>query len=307
MLLDVQVPLYVGNNGPVGNIATLTNKGVEFELGYTRNFGEVNFKINGNAAFIKNNIEFLGDDKEFLNGARITPQQLEITRTAVGHAIGSFFGYRSEGLFQNAAEVANYKSAAGTPIQPNAKPGDIRFADLNGDGSISDADREFLGDPTPDVSYGLTVSAAWKGFDVLVFGQGVAGNQIFNALRRFDLPSSNFTTAGLGRWTGEGSTNSFPRLTTDDGNQNFSRVSKMFIENGDYFRIKTMQIGYTLSNNISKKVGLDKVRFYIMSNNLLTFTKYSGYDPEIGGGSYGIDRGYYPQARTYLFGLNLGF
>ncbi|RZK81155.1 MAG: TonB-dependent receptor [Pedobacter sp.] len=307
MLLDVQVPLYVGNNGPVGNVATLTNKGIEFELGYTRNFGEVNFRVNGNATFIKNNIEFLGDDKEFLNGARITPQQLEITRTAVGQAIGSFYGYRSEGIFQNAAEIANYKNAGGTPIQPNAKPGDIRFADLNGDGNISDADREFLGDPTPDMSYGLTVSAAWRGFDILVFGQGVAGNQIFNALRRFDLPSSNFTTAALGRWTGEGSTNSFPRLTTDDSNQNFSRVSKMFIEKGDYFRIKTLQVGYTLPNVLSKKAGLDKVRFYLMSNNLLTFTKYSGYDPEIGGGSYGIDRGYYPQARTYFFGLNLGF
>jgi TonB-linked SusC/RagA family outer membrane protein len=307
MLLDVRVPLYVGNNGPIGNIATLTNKGIEFELGYSKTIGEVSFKANANATFIKNRIDFLGEDKEFLSGARITPQQLELTRTAVGHAIGSFYGYRSEGLFQNTSDVANYKNAAGNPIQPDAKPGDIRFADLNGDGKINDADREFIGDPTPDFSYGLTLSAAWRGLDFLIFGQGVAGNQIFNGLRRFDLPSSNYTTEALGRWTGEGSSNSFPRLTTDDANQNFGRVSKMFIENGDYFRIKTVQLGYTIPKLMSKKAGLDKVRIYAMANNLLTLTRYNGYDPEIGGGSFGIDRGYYPQARTFFIGLNLGF
>lgn len=307
MLLQIAVPGYVGNAGPIGNIADLSNKGFELELGYTKRFGDFSLKVNANGAFVKNNIDFLGDDKEYLGGQTVTPQALEITRTKVGHAIGSFYGYRSDGLFQNQAQINNYKSASGALIQPNAKPGDIKFIDLNGDGQINNDDREIIGDPTPDFTYGMTVNLAYKGFDLVVLGQGVAGNQIFNALRRFDLPTANYTTAILNRWTGEGTSNTIPRVTLDDTNQNYSRVSSIFLESGSYFRIKTLQLGYTLPKNLVKKAGLDKVRFYVMANNLVTFTKYTGYDPEIGGGSYGVDRGFYPQARTFFAGLNVGF
>nr|MBP8067364.1 SusC/RagA family TonB-linked outer membrane protein [Pedobacter sp.] len=187
------------------------------------------------------------------------------------------------------------------------KPGDIKFSDLNGDGLISDNDREIIGDPTPDFTYGLTLSANYKGFDMVVLGQGIAGNQIFNAIRRFDLPTANYTTDILNRWVGEGTSNVTPRLTLQDDNKNYSRVSSLFIEDGSYFRIKTLQIGYTLPISFVKKAGLNKVRFYAMANNLVTFTKYTGYDPEIGGGSYGVDRGFYPQARTFFAGINVGF
>ena len=141
---------------------------------------------------------------------------------------------------------------------------------------------------------------------MVLFGQGVTGNEIFNALRRLDVANANWTTAALGRWTGEGSTNTFPRLTTDDANGNFKNPSTFYLSDGAYFRIKNLQIGYTLPNSIAQKAGLKRVRIYLGSGNLLTLTKYTGFDPEIGGGSYGIDRGVYPQARSYMVGLNLG-
>ena len=307
MLLQIAVPGYVGNSGPIGNIADLSNKGFELELGYNKKLGDFSFRVAANGSLLKNNIDFLGDDKEFLGGQTVTPQGLEVTRTVLGHAIGSFYGFRSDGLFQNQQQVSDYKNAAGGLIQPGAKPGDIKFRDLNGDGIISDNDREIIGDPTPDFTYGLTLSANYKGFDMVVLGQGIAGNQIFNAIRRFDLPTANYSTAILNRWVGEGTSNVTPRLTLQDDNKNYSRVSSLFIEDGSYFRIKTLQIGYTLPTTLVKKTGLNKIRFYAMANNLVTLTKYTGYDPEIGGGSYGVDRGFYPQARTFFAGINVGF
>lgn len=307
MLLQIAVPGYVGNNGPIGNIADLENSGFELELGYNKKIGDFSFRVAANGSFVKNKIVYLGAEKEFLGGQTVTPQNLEVTRTKLGHAIGSFYGYRSDGLFQNQAEINNYKNSAGGLIQPNAKPGDIKFIDVNGNGSIDPNDRQIIGDPTPDFTYGITFNAAYKGFDMVVLGQGVAGNQIFNATRRFDLPTSNYTTAILNRWTGEGTSNKVPRLTLNDTNENYSRVSSLFIEDGSYFRIKTLQIGYTLPNKLTQKAGINKIRFYLMANNLLTLTKYTGFDPEIGGGSYGVDRGFYPQARTYFAGINIGF
>ena len=307
MLLQIAVPGYVGNNGPIGNIADLENSGFELELGYNKKIGDFSFRVAANGSFVKNNIVYLGADKEFLEGQKVTPQNLEVTRTKLGHAIGSFYGYRSDGLFQNQAEINNYKNSAGGLIQPNAKPGDIKFIDLNGNGSIDPNDRDIIGDPTPDFTYGITFNAAYKGFDMVVLGQGIAGNQIFNATRRFDLPTSNYSTAILNRWTGEGTSNKIPRLTLNDTNENYSRVSSLFIEDGSYFRIKTLQVGYTLPNKLTQKAGINKIRFYVMANNLLTITKYTGFDPEIGGGSYGVDRGFYPQARTYFAGINVGF
>ena len=307
MLLQIAVPGYVGNNGPIGNIADLENSGFELELGYGKTIGEFSFKVAANGSFVKNKIVYLGDDKEFLDGQRVGPPGLEVTRTKVGYAIGSFYGYRSDGLFQNQSEINGYVNEAGTPIQPNAKPGDIRFRDLNGNGLIDPNDREIIGDPTPDFTYGLTFNAAYKGFDMVVLGQGVTGNQIFNATRRFDLSTANYQTSILGRWTGEGTSNRIPRLTLEDTNENYNRVSSLFIEDGSYFRIKTLQVGYTLPNRLTQKAGISKIRFYLMANNLLTLTKYTGFDPEIGGGSIGIDRGFYPQARTYFAGINVGF
>src|SRR5690606_65500 len=307
MLLDIAVPWYVGNNGPVGNIADMTNKGIEFELGYRKTLGEFHLDLAANATYIKNEVTYLGDDKEFLGGQVFSPQAVQITRTAVGLPVGYIYGYKTDGIFQNQSDINSYVNSDGEALQPNAQPGDLRFVDVNNDGAVSEDDRTFIGDPTPDWTFGFTASARYKNFDIVAFGQGTVGNDVFQALRRFDLPTANWTTAALGRWTGEGSTNTFPRLTIDDQNQNFSRSSDFFVEDGSYFRIKVLQIGYSLPNHIINQIGLNKLRVYATANNLLTFTKYSGYDPEIGGGSYGIDRGYYPQARSFMLGINVGF
>lgn len=309
ILQQIDLPGYVGATGrPWGNVADMENKGVEVELGYSKQIGEVNFGVNGNVSYLQNRITYLGDGKAFLEGGA-TVQNIAhpITRMAVGHAYGSFYGYKTNGIFQNQAEIDSYTNEEGQLIQPNAKPGDFRWADLNNDGTIDADDRTFIGDPTPDWTFGLTLNAAWKGFDLLVFGQGVTGNQIFQGLRRLDIPTANWQAAALGRWTGEGTSNSFPRLTTNDSNRNFTNPSEFHLEDGDYFRIKTLQIGYSLPSAITSKVSIQKARVYVSSNNLVTFTKYSGYDPEIGGSSFGIDRAFYPQARTFMVGVNLGF
>ncbi|QCR23295.1 TonB-dependent receptor [Pontibacter sp. SGAir0037] len=309
MLLGTDVPWYVGNTGPVANIADMNNMGYEFEVGYRKVLGDVNFSLNANASYLKNEVIFLGDERTFLTGQTFGPSGEQFTRTQVGYAVGSFYGFKNNGIFQNQEEVNQYKNIDGQILQPNAKPGDFRRVDVNGDGVISDDDRTIIGNPTPDWTYGLTASANWKGFDITVFGQGVAGNDVFQAIRRYDLQGANWTTAALGRWTGEGTSNTFPRLNLNDaeGNRNFSRSSDFYVEDGSYFRIKILQLGYSLPQGIISKVGLSKLRVYATGNNLLTFTKYSGFDPEIGGGSFGVDRGIYPQARSYMLGINVGF
>ncbi|GAO42223.1 SusC/RagA family TonB-linked outer membrane protein [Flavihumibacter petaseus] len=307
MLQNVRVPMYVGNNGPVGNVATMENRGIELAVGYNQNIGDFKFSVNLNGSYNKNEITYLGPDKDYLQGLVYGPQGVEYTRHIVGNPYGAFFGYKTNGLFQTPEDVTNYKNKNGDPIQPLAKPGDLRYVDYNGDGLISAEDRVILGNPNPDFTYGFTVNAAYKGFDVILFGQGIAGSQVLQAIRRFDLPSANWSTKALDRWHGEGTSNSIPRVTLDDQNKNWSNSSDIMLQDGDYFRIKTLQIGYSLPQHIINRIGLNKVRVFFTGNNLITFTKYDGFDPEIGGGSFGVDRGIYPQPRALLFGLNVGF
>ncbi|WP_026899290.1 SusC/RagA family TonB-linked outer membrane protein [Daejeonella oryzae] len=308
ILQTIALPGYVGSTGsPWGNVADMENRGLEFELGYQKQLGKLNLNVRSNLSFLQNEVTYLGEGKSFLDGgANIQNSAYPITRIAVGEAIGSFYGFQSNGIFQNQAEINAYTGANGL-IQPNAKPGDFRWSDINSDGKIDQADRTFIGDPTPNITYGFTMNANWKNLDLLVFGQGVSGNQIFQGLRRLDIPNANWQSKALNRWSGEGSSNTYPRLTTNDENRNFSNPSDFFLEDGAYFRIKTLQLGYTLPSSLTSKAGLSKARIYVSSNNLVTFTKYTGFDPEIGtGGSYGIDRGIYPQSRSFLFGLNVG-
>ena len=307
MLLRQKVPAWIGNDGPDANIASLENKGVEIELGYDKKIGKVALGLTGNVSFIRNNITDLGTELKFLQGQTFSPQNLEITRTKVGEPFGYFYGYKTQGIFQNQTEVNAYKSKDGAIIQPNAKPGDFRFMDIDGNGVINADDRTKIGDPTPSMTYGFNLTAAYSGFDVLLFGQGVTGNDVFKATRRFDIASANMTADALGRWTGEGTSTTYPRLVMGDPNQNFSRSSDFYIESGAYFRIRTLQIGYTVPLSIMSKIGLTRFRVYVSGNNLKTFTQYTGFDPEIGGGSFGVDRGFYPQARSFMFGLSAAF
>ena len=308
ILQNPRIPSYVGAiSNPAANVADMQNTGFEIELGYRKKIGQVNFSVNGNASFIKNEVTNLGNGITYLSGGQsFQSSTYPITRTAVGQPINSFFGFQTLGVFQNQGEVEAY-AKDGKKIQPNAKPGDFKWQDTDGDGVITEKDRVFLGNPMPTVTYGFTVNLGYKNFDFVLFGQGAGGNKIFQGLRRLDIANANWSTKVLDRWTGEGSTNSMPRVVNGDPNKNYGNPSDFYLENGDYFRIKTLQLGYTLPQTISSKLGLGKARFYVMSQNLLTITKYSGYDPEIGGGVMSIDRGIYPQARSWMVGLNLGF
>lgn len=309
ILMNPRIPAYVGAiSNPAANVATMENKGVELELGYRKNIGDVNISVNGNISYLQNRVTDLGRGVDYLSGGQsFQASTYPITRTAVGHAINSFYGFRKLGIFQTEADVQAHKNGEGQVIQPNAKPGDFIWDDVDGDGAITEADRTFIGDPTPNWSYGLTFNVSYKGFDFLIFGQGVAGNMIFQGLRRLDVANANYQSKALGRWTGEGTSTDYPRLIDGDPNGNFANPSNFYLEKGDYFRFKTVQLGYTLPDQLISKAGISKVRVYVMAENLLTFTKYTGYDPEIGGGVMSIDRGIYPQARGYMLGLNFTF
>ncbi|WP_299703759.1 TonB-dependent receptor [uncultured Pontibacter sp.] len=310
ILRPLDVPGYVGSTGlPIANIADMQNRGVELELGYNRQMGDFNFGLTGNASYVQNKVLALESGKVFTdaNAASIHTFSGLLNRSFVGQPFGTFYGYKTDGIFQNEEEVASHVNSAGQVIQPNARPGDFRWVDANDDGVIDADDRMVLGKPLPDWTFGLTFNASWKNFDLLVFGQGVTGNKIFQGLRRLDVAYANWQTRALGRWTGEGTSNDYPRLSTSDPNGNFSNPSDFYLEDGDYFRIKTFQIGYTLPSVLTDKISLQKARFYVSANNLLTFTKYTGFDPEIGGNIMGVDRAFYPQARTLMAGINIGF
>ncbi|MCX2739988.1 SusC/RagA family TonB-linked outer membrane protein [Pontibacter anaerobius] len=309
ILRDLELPGYAGQTGnPAANIADMQNRGVELELGYNKTFGEVGFRLTGNAGYVKNEILSLESGKAFTDqgSASIQTFQHPLNRRIVGQPYGAFYGYKTNGIFQNEEEVESYVSSDGTVIQPNAQPGDFRWVDTDGDGKITADDRVVLGKPLPDWTFGATLNLDWKNFDLLVFGQGATGHKIFQGLRRLEISTANWQSKALGRWTGEGTSNDYPRLSTSDPNHNFSNPSDFYLEDGDYFRIKTLQIGYTIPKSITDKISLQKARFYVSSNNLVTFTKYTGYDPEIGGNIFGIDRAFYPQARTFMVGVNIG-
>lgn len=301
ILQDVRLPGYVGaSNPPFGNVGEMKNTGVEFELGYHKRVGDFDISVNGNLSTLKNTVTSVGRDRTFNSGPSIQSSAYPLTRSEVGGSYNAFYGFVTDGIFQNQAEI----DAAAKPADITVVPGDFRYKDLDGDGVITEKDRKYLGSPLPDITYGLTINLAYKGFDLMMMGQGVAGNQIFQGVRRLDMINANWQTNALNRWTGEGTSNSYPRLSTLDANGNFSRPSNFQLQDGDYFRIKLVQFGYSLPESILGKT-LSKARIYVTAENLFTFTKYTGFDPEIGGDVMGIDRGYYPQARSFMVGCNL--
>ena len=309
ILQEFEIPGYIGSTGlPVGNVADMENRGVELELGFNKNFGDFNFSANGNLSYLENEVTYLGQDKEFITTGTAGFQSMgDITRTQVGQPYNSFYGFKTAGIFQTREDINSYTDANGNVIQPNAVPGDFRWVDTNGDGTITDDDKTFLGSPLPKYTFGLTVNMSYKNFDLMVFTQGAAGNKIFQGLRRLDIQNANYSTEALSRWRGPGTSNDYPRLTNSDANGNFSKSSDFYLEDGDYLRVKIAQLGYTIPQDVMGKIGATKLRLYVTGENLLTLTKYTGYDPEIGGDVLGIDRGYYPQARSFLLGANLQF
>lgn len=322
MLQQVQIPGFAGYLGqPWANVGDMSNKGVELELGYRKDFGrDMHLEVNGNISYNKNEVTYLGDGKEYLDGGSTWQASLyPLTRTAVGQPIGAFFGFKDLGTFKSQAEINSYgytdASGAFQLYQPNAKPGDLKWwknpnnPDDGGKGTIGEGDRTFLGDPNPHWIYGFNINFSWKNWDLLLFGQGVWGNKIFQAYRRRDVGvggptgGANYQTEALDAWTVLNPNSNYPRLTDADPNNNFSNPSNFYLQNGAYFRLKTLQIGYTLPQSWLNTVKFQSVRIFASATNLFTLTKYTGYDPEISGG---VDKGLYPQARTYILGLNIG-
>ena len=298
MIIEMPIPSYVGEARPLANVGDMENKGVEFELGYKFNIADANFAIKGNASYLKNELKNLGNDTGFLNYG-ISQFSDGGTRAENGQPFPFFYGYRTDGIIQNAAEAAEYNAKYGT----NKQPGDFRFVDMNGDGKISSDDRTNIGNGVPTWTFGLNLDAEWKGFDLSLFFQGVSGADVFDATYRQDIASGNYPTWVLQRWTGEGTSNSVPTL----GKSENWVCSDMYIQDGSYLRLKNITLGYTLPRNLTKKVNISRLRIYARAENLFTWTKYWGFDPEIGSGStsLGVDYGVYPQARTYTLGFNI--
>lgn len=308
ILRQVVIPGYVGvPELPWSNVADMKNSGIEVELGFRKQFGALKVAANANFTYLKNTVTYVAADTNFVAGSASFQSMGAVTRTQVGHSFNEFWGYRTNGLFQNMAEVNAYKGSSGGLIQPNARPGDFRWVDVNGDGAINEQDKVYLGSNLPKYTFGFNLNFEYKGFDLSIFGQGAAGGKIFQGLRRLDIGNANYTTKALSRWTGEGTSNDYPRLVSNDPNGNFSNMSDFYLESGDYLRLKVVSLGYTLPNKLFGKTGLSRVRVYVTAENLLTLTNYSGYDPEVGGGVFGVDKGQYPQARAILGGLSIQF
>ena len=307
MLMERPIPLYVGSGSPLSNVGTLTNQGIELEVGYKLSVDKVNLSFLANASYVKNEIKNLGNQTGYIDKESL-PTLGTVSRNENGYPIGYFFGYKAIGVFQTQEEIDSYISpATGKPIQPNAAPGDTKFEDLNGDGVISDdnEDRTMIGNPNPDWMVGLTVAADWNGFDLSAFFQGSFGADVFDALRRYELAAVNYTSDALERWTGPGTSNSMPRIVLGDTPKNF-RPSTLLVHDASFLRLRNLQVGYTLPAQLTRKAYIQRLRFYASFDNLLTITGYKGMDPEIGS-TMGIDKGVYPQARVYTFGLNLTF
>ncbi|WP_179317406.1 SusC/RagA family TonB-linked outer membrane protein [Winogradskyella undariae] len=298
-------PLYAGTSEPVtSNIGSTESKGIDLILGYN-NFGSEDFKFNTSITFTtsKNEVtETNSDGTAFVSGGSYyNGQSHDVTRFQKGYTPGYFYGYQTDGLFQNQAEINAHATQSG------ALPGDIRFVDTNNDGIIDDDDKTKIGDPFPTFTLGWNLGFEYKNFDLSMFTYASVGNDIFRAYER-NAQFTNKDRSILNRWTGEGSTNdaSNPRYTFEDTNSNI-RPSDRYVEDGSFIKIKSLILGYTLPEKVSKFFG--KIRVYAQAKNLLTLTEYTGYDPEISGGilDTGIDRGAYPQARTFLMGLDLKF
>lgn len=304
LLVIIPAPLYMGNLAPWGNAGSVRNRGIEFGLGYQKRMRDFSLDINGNVAYNQNRVLEVGNESGFITGGSVLQMQ-NLLRMEPGKPIGYFWLHQAEGVFQSQHEIDSHRNSEGKIIQPKAVPGDLKFRDKNDDGVINSADREMVGSPHPDFNYGLNISVGWKNFDFNAFFNGLAGHEIFNGLRRWDLQTSNYQRNALQRWHGAGTSNNYPRVTTDDTNGNFTTASTFFLEDGSYLRLKNLSLGYTIKNPGNYKI--ESIRLYTAATNLLTFTKYSGYEPEVSGGvlGMGIDRGVYPHPKTFTFGVRI--
>jgi TonB-linked SusC/RagA family outer membrane protein len=313
MLMEKSIPLYLGSvwSTPWSNIGSLNTTGFELVINYRETFGN-DFELRTSLNLSRANTEMT----KLASGEAIwagNHQRLDmLTRTVEGGVAGEFYGWKTNGIFQNESEIINYTDEFGNILQPLAQPGDMKFKDLNGDGTINGEDRKVIGDPEPDFSYGLNINMEYKSFDIYMLFNGTVGNDVLNAVKPY-------THAGNGiynsyqeilntAWAGEGTSDTQPRLAVRDNNQNF-RYSDYYIEDGSYLRLQSAQLGYNLPKAFCNKLTLTKARVYIGGENLFTVTNFSGMDPDIGGSALerGIDWGHYPVPRVFMVGVNISF
>lgn len=308
LLERIPIPAHVGNDPPVANVGSVENRGVEFSINWRQMVKDFQYSVGINGSYNKNKMTKIGNTAGVIPGASWAIAGM-VTRSEEDFPIAYFYGYKTDGIFQNMNEVYHHVNGDGEYLQPNAIAGDVRFVDVNGDGVIDADDRTMIGNPTPEWTFGMNASMEYRHFDFSMLVIGTYGNDIFNGSQRPDLRYTNQTTDILDRWTGEGTSNEVPRFTWIDVNLN-NRVSDLYIEDGSFIRLKNVQVGYTFPQSILTRVGATTFRIYISAENLLTLTKYTGADPEIGAISsfdIGIDRGIYPQARTYRIGTTITF
>ncbi len=308
LLERIPIPGHVGNDAPYANVGSVQNRGFEMSFNWRHLVNKLNYSVGLNAAYNKNEITKIGNAEGYLPGASWAIAGM-VTRSEEGMPIAYFYGYKTDGIFQNQNEVYQHIGTDGYQLQPNAVPGDVRFVDVNKDNVINEEDRTFIGNPTPDWILGFDANLEYLNFDLAFLFTGAFGHQIFNGAQRQDLRYTNRPESDLGRWTGEGTSDEIPRYTWSDVNNNY-RVSDLYIENGSYLRLKNIQFGYSLPKNLLDKIEVGAWRFYISAENLLTLTAYTGADPEIGAMSsfdVGIDRGVYPAARTFRLGTSISF
>jgi len=306
MLVPVNLPISTGYSGaaPPTNAGDVENRGIEFSVTSKNMTGKFNWTTSANISFNQNKITALSDNTSIFGGNIGLNGNININ--AVGRPINNFYGFVTQGIFQTQFDVdAHASQQTGADPYNRTSPGDIRFKDLNNDGVINDADRTFIGNPNPKFIYAMNNTFSYAGFDLSIFLQGVYGNTIFNANNVYQesmAVAQNQTIRVLGRWEGPGTSNAMPRAIYNDPNKN-SRISDRFVEDGSYLRIKTATLGYTLPKELIKKAGFNNAHLYVTGQNLFTFAKYTGFDPEVG--SNGIDFSVYPVTRTISLGINL--
>ncbi|WP_296618306.1 TonB-dependent receptor [Marivirga sp.] len=314
LLVDQSVPIFAGNNAPFKNVGKVRNSGIEFKIDYAKEVGELFLAATLNGSTLKNEVLEVDGADGIFNGYTWPVRNTIITRMEKGEPLFYFRGYESSGVFESQADVIRHINRSGDQLQPDAKPGDLRFEDTNGDGVIDVNDYTNIGKPWADFTFGLNLTAEYKNFDLNLLIAGQTGNQIFRTFERQDVPYNNYTTEWLDRWSEDNPTGSYPRVTAGAQNPvaNNNSPSSFYVEDADFLRVKNLQIGYSVPKSILEKAKMTKARIFVSVDNLLTLTGYSGFDPEIGVINYNVassnlDQGFYPQTRNFGAGLQLTF
>jgi hypothetical protein len=302
---------------PSQNIGEMNNHGVEIELDYHNKAGALKYSFGANASFLSNKVTKLyGANGGYLAGTSYGRENVDISRTYEGQPIASFYGFKTNGLYQTQADIDNDPNIKNDPNKANIRPGDVRFLDINGDGIVDDKDRTNLGNPNPKFVFGFHGTLSYKNFDFSFSFAGQTGLKLYNADRLAGLDATqvfNWYAEQMGRWHGAGTSNTIPRLTNANEQTNNSnyRSSDLWVENGSYLALKSVALGYTFAKKSIAGLQLPDIRLYVSSYNVLMITGYKGYTPELGynGNNLqkGVDVAQYPSARNITFGATANF